>query len=351
MLEPDAAFVTAIAEGTVKMAELYQITLADGQVFRYTSHNEDIEWGASAEVWTSIPITRGAISTKISLEADAVVLSLQNITGDLFDVVQKNALDSASITIKRIQWDDTFAAGREITVFVGTADVEFDRQVLVLRCKSILNTLNMTVPKHIFQEPCNNQHYGTTCTLTRTDFAYAGTATGGTDTTLIDTTRGTVFKGIFDAAVDTIAIGETITGGNNAYTAVVVQVVYTTASTGFVWYVELSNPANFENNEVLSSAGDSVTLNGVPVADPSFYEQGELEITSGDNSGQRRPVLKDSVNTATVIWPFVSDIVNGVQYKIYPGCDKTTEQCTNKYDNDDNFRGFIYIPKVEETIM
>ena len=35
-LSPDAAFQTAIAEGTVKVAELYIITLSNGSVFRYT---------------------------------------------------------------------------------------------------------------------------------------------------------------------------------------------------------------------------------------------------------------------------------------------------------------------------
>ncbi len=352
MLELDAAFDTAIAEGTVKVAELYEITLSDGSTFRYTSHNEDITWGASDEVWTAIPITRGPISTKISLEADAVVLSLANISGDLFDEVQKNVLDSAQVTIKRILWNETYAAGMEATVFVGTADVEFDRQILVLRCKSILDSLNIQVPKHIYQEPCNNQHYGTTCTLTRTDFAYAGTATGGTDTTLIDTTRGTVYKVAFDGGDEDnpVEIGDALVGDDGTPgDGVCVNITYVTAATGFIWYVE--NTHQFVDDEVITGGGNTVTVNGTPAADTEFYEQGELEITSGANSGQRRPILKDSVNTATVIWPFTDAIVNGVTYNMYPGCDKRSTTCTNKFDNDINFRGFIYIPKVEETIM
>ena len=351
MLSPDADFQTAIAEGTVKVAELYEITLSNGSTFRYTSHSEDIEWGASAEVWTAIPITRNAISTKISLEADAVVLSLANITGDLFDVAQKNVLDAVQITIKRILWNESYAAGMEVTIFVGTANVEFDRKVLVLRCKSILDSLNIQVPKHIFQEPCNNRLYDDTCSLTQADFKYSGTAASGTDLTIVDPAKGTVYKGIFDDTTDTIAIGETITGGNNAYTAIVIQVVYTTTTTGFVWYVELSNAANFEDDEVLSSAGDSVTLNGVPVEDTKFYEQGEVEITGGDNDGQRRPVLKHSGSTITVSWPFPNAIVLNDTYDLYPGCDKRSEICTEKFDNDDNFRGFIHIPRVEDVIM
>lgn len=350
-LDPDAAFRTAIAEGTVKVAELYIITLTNGSVFRYTSHGEDIEWGPTNELYTAIPLTRDAISSKISLEADAVSISLQNITGDLFDEVQKNVLDSADVVIKRILWNESYAAGMELLIFRGTADIEFDRQILTLNCRSILDTLNIQVPKDIFQEPCNKRLYDAGCTLIRTDFDYAGTATGGTDTTLIDTTRGTVYKGTFDAAVDDIAIGETITGGINSYTAVVVQVVYLTASTGFIFYVELSNAANFEDDEVLSSAGDSVTLNGVPVADPDFYAQGELEMLTGDNAGQRRPILKDSASTTTVIWAFPNDVAAGDTYKLYPGCDKQSITCTNKFDNDDNFRGFKYIPRVEEVIM
>ena len=348
MLSPNANFVAAIAEDLLRIAELYIFTLSDGSIHRYTSHSQDISWNGT---YIALPIVRGALESKINSEPEMVSIVLQNITGDFYNKVQKNILDSVEVVIKRIIWDETYAADMEIIIFRGSGDVEFNRMVLTLNCRSILDSLNIIVPKDVYQEPCNKKLFDDDCGLTRADFAYEGTATNGTDVTLIDSARGTVYKGTFDNTTGTIVIGDTITGGNNAYTAVVIQIIYLTATTGFIWYVELSNSANFEDDEVLANGADNVTLNGVPVADSTFYQQGELEMTSGDNNGQRRPILKDSGNTITIVWPLVNDAAGGDTYKIYPGCDKRTTTCLNKFGNINNFRGFIYIPRIEETIF
>ena len=203
----------------------------------------------------------------------------------------------------------------------------------------------------MFQEPCNKRLYDEGCTLVQANFEYQGTVSTGDRITFSDGIRGTIYKGIFDASVDTLARGETITGSVNGYTAVIVQIVYTTATTGFIWYVELSNSSNFENDELLSSGGDSITLNRIPVSDSSFYPQGEVRMNTGLNAGERRQIIKDVGNAVTLQWPFPNDLEAGDTYSIYPGCDKTAETCRDKFDNAENFRGYIYIPKVEETIM
>ena len=350
MLAPSAAYIAAIALPELKIAELYDVVLANGSVFRYTSHSKDIVWNVGNDTYTAVPIERNGISNNLNLEVDMVEIILANISGDLFDELQNNTLNLVTITIKRVRWDQSYAADEEIACFVGTGDISFNRKELVITCKSILDSLNIQVPRDIWQEPCNKRLYDSGCGLTQSDFEYQSTATTGTTLTLTDSVMGTVYKGIFDAAVDTLAKGETITGGNNAYTAVIVQVVYLTASTGFIWYVELSNSANFEDDEVLSSAGDSVTLNGIPVADPTFYAQGELEMRSGDNNGERRLIIKNVGNIITVAWPF-PNAIGADNYSIFPGCDKTAAgACRDKFGNLPNFRGFVYIPKVEEVI-
>jgi len=294
---------------------------------------------------------RGPIQFNTNLQADTVQVFLANISGDLYNLVQKNVLDAVGITIKRICWDDTYAADKELTLFVGTGDAEFNRQILTLDCRSILDSLNIQVPRRLYQEPCNYGLFDDNCGLTRASYAYSGTATGGTTTTLIDTTRGTVYKLEFDDATGTIAIGETITGGTNGYTAVVVQIVYDTTTTGRVWYVELSNANNFEDDEVVANGADNVTVNGTPAADATFYAQGELEVTGGNNNGCRRPIMKDSASTTTVMWPFPNVMGAGDTYNIYPGCDKKGVTCEQKFGNEAKFSGFLYVPKVEEVIM
>ncbi len=350
MLTPHQDFIDAIQESELRIAEIYDVTLINGDVFHYTTHGQNIIWNVGDDTYFAIPMTRSGINQNLNLEVDDVELRLSKISSDFSTALQNNTLNNVKVVIKRIIWDVPYVVNMEITKFIGTGDITFDRKELVINCKSILDSLNIRVPKDEWQEPCNKTLYDDGCGLTQSDFAYSGVVATGDRISYTDATRGTVFKGIFDAAVDTLAKGETITGGNNGYTAVIVQVVYTTASTGFIWYVELSNSLNFENNELLSSSGDSVTLNGVPVADTSFYQQGEIIMTSGNNDGERRQLIKDVGNATTLQSPMPNNLEAGDTYNVHPGCDKTAETCRDKFDNAKNFRGFLYVPKVEEVI-
>ena len=346
-----ASYSASIAHDELKMAELYTIALADGvTTLRYTSHGSDIVWDAAGNTYTAYPIARGPIGYKNSGEFDDLEIYLANIEGDLYDKVAENILETVTVTVKRIMWSETYAATKEITLFIGRADVTFNRGVLQLTCRPIINSLNISVPRHLYQEPCNNALFGASCGLTRATYAYAGTATGGTNTTLIDTTRGTLYSVPFDAVTGIIAIGETVTGGAGGGTGVVVQIVYLTATTGTIWYVEQTG-IQFVDDEILSHGADNVTVNGTPVEDTTFYARGELEITGGDNIGHRRPIYNVVGGTFTVFWPFPYAISAGDTYKVYPGCDKTGETCFTRFNNKIHFRGFPFIPRIEETIF
>ena len=351
MLSPNAAFQLAIAEDKIKVAEIYDFLLANGDTHRFTSHSKDIIWNAAGDTYTALtPLERGPIENNINLEVDVVEIRLGNISGDLFDLVQKNTLNNIKVTIRRILWDQPYAADMQVVYFIGLGDISFDRKELVVSCRTILDSLNIQVPKHVFQEPCNHRLYSNSCTLVQSEFGYTGVVATGDRLSFTDAVRGTVYKGIFDNAANTLTKGDTITGSINGYTAVVVQVVYSSATAGFIWYVELNNSANFENDEILSSGGNTATLNGTPVEDTSFYPQGEVKVTSGNNSGERRQIIRNAGNETTLQWPFPNDLEVGDTYIIYPGCDKTAAAaCQNKFGNAQNFRGFLYGPKPEDT--
>jgi hypothetical protein len=350
----NASITAAIAAGTLKVAELFIFTLADGTVHRFTSHPEDITWDAGGNTYEAAPIGRGAISYSSNFESDHVQVALANISGDFYNLVQNNILEACRVTIKRILWDDSYAADKEITVFAGFADIEFNRQVLSFDCRPVADLLNIKVPRHLYEEPCNHRLYDVSCGLRQADFAYSGTATGGSNATLIDATRGTVYKINFDAgdSSNAIVVGDTVTGQGGAGTGVVVGVVYLTATSGTLWYVEQSG-VQFVDDEELRPAGGAayaVDVNGTPAEDTEFYEIGEVEMTGGDCSGCRRPVLSNSVSTVTLLWPFPQAISNGDTYEIFPGCDKRAVTCRSRFNNETNFRGFLYVPKIEETI-
>jgi len=348
-----SAFSAAIALGTVKITELYILELADGTTYRYTTHNVPKKWDVAGNTYNPIVMQRDEVTFTTNFEVGEVGIALSNISTDISADINNDILERAVLTIKRIRWDADYAADEEFIVFEGFLDVDFNRMVLNLSAKSKYANLSVQIPKFLFEECCNYNLFDNLCGLTSSDYAYSGIATDGTRTTIIDSNRGSVFKVAFDAgdSSNPIERGEVITGGDNGYTAEVVQIVYLTTSTGYVWYVELSNANNFDDDEILTGGGDSIDVNGTPSADTTFYELGEIEMTSGDNSGQKRPIALDSIGTITTLWPFVSAIVTTDTYNLYPGCDLRGITCHQKFCNENIFRGFLYVPRVEDTIM
>jgi len=256
------------------------------------------------------------------------------------------------VTIKRIVRGASYASDNEWIVFEGYADISFTRSILQLDLRPWIDSLNIQVPRHIFEEPCNNSLFDETCGLVQSSFSYTGTATGGSKSALIDVNRGLVFKVQFSAstASDTIKKADGILGSVGGAVAVAVNVMYEDDGSGRLWYCEL-NGTQFVDGEVISSGTATVTASGSPEEVTDFYERGELYMRTGANAGQRRPVLTDQSYTIVPFWPFPSANQAGDSYDLYPGCDcRASETCHSWYGNDPNFRGFLYIPRVEETL-
>ena len=351
MRSVNSAFSVAIAEKTLNVAELYIVELANGDIFYYTSHQQDITWDSANNIYIALPIQRTAIRYTSNLQSSVCTLTLANITGDLYNIVMLNALETAKVTIKRVLYTDTYAADKEIPLFVGIADIEFNRAVLIMKLRPDFDKLGVNIPRRLYEEPCNSQFGDYACTLNYEDYEYQGTATNGSRTTVVDTTLGQVYKIAFDGgdSSNPIEIGDALVGGV-AGDGVCLNIIYLTSSTGYLWYGE--STVQFVNDEVVTGGGNTVTANGASSSDDTYFELGEIQMTSGNSSGERRPILSHVGSTGifTVFWPFTNTIIATDTYNAYPSCNKTADHCDNKFNNADNFGGFIHIPKVEETL-
>lgn len=194
MRDMSAEFLTAIAEDSVRVAEIYTITLASGTVYRFTSHSADITWDFEDNTYSSIPIKRGPISHSNNFEADACELSLAVISGDFYNVIQSNLLDGAAVVIKRILWDAVYAFNNEMTLLIGHLNIEYNRMQCVSDVRSIYDTLGAQVPAHNFETPCVHSVFDPNCGLVQSEFKTSGTATDGSRITLEDTSRSPLFK-------------------------------------------------------------------------------------------------------------------------------------------------------------
>jgi hypothetical protein len=188
-----AAFVAAIAEGSVRVAELYTITLASGVIHRFTSHSKDITWDAAGNVYSAIPLTRDPIAFNTDFAADTFQLSLGVISGPFYDVIQNNLLDGATVELKRVLWDSSYSSDNEMLLFEGHMNIEYDRMICVAEVASLYDVLNIVVPTHTFGTPCVHSVFDDNCTVNQEDYESTGTATAGSRNSLTDSARAPIF--------------------------------------------------------------------------------------------------------------------------------------------------------------
>jgi hypothetical protein len=113
----------------------------------------------------------------------------------------------------------------------------------------------------------------------------------------------------------------------------------------------LNKAAFAVNCAVTSVVSLSTFVASFPLTAEGQYNFGNLEWISGANAGLRM-MVRQSGDGGTVIllapMPFIVGV--GDRLKIFPGCDKTTATCTNKFNNRINFGGFPLIPAPETSM-
>ncbi|MBL4835732.1 MAG: DUF2163 domain-containing protein [Pseudomonas sp.] len=112
------------------------------------------------------------------------------------------------------------------------------------------------------------------------------------------------------------------------------------------------NRALFETVGTVQAGGntDRLVLSNL-VADLGYFDQGVIRFSSGGNAGVARTVRRQTGDgTVTLILGLPAVPQPGDQFLIYPGCPRTLDACTNKFNNRPRYRGFPYIPVAETAV-
>jgi uncharacterized phage protein (TIGR02218 family) len=80
----------------------------------------------------------------------------------------------------------------------------------------------------------------------------------------------------------------------------------------------------------------------------NWFAEGNITFTSGENEGIKRDVRSSAGGNFTTKFEFPFDVEVGDTFRVEAGCDKRFQTCKDKYNNVKNFRGFPYIPTVED---
>lgn len=81
-----------------------------------------------------------------------------------------------------------------------------------------------------------------------------------------------------------------------------------------------------------------------------WFTQGVVEFLEGVNIGIKRTVRLHETGALLLTLPLLEMPAIGEAIRVYPGCDKRLETCSNRFNNRARFRGSPYVPVPETSV-
>jgi uncharacterized phage protein (TIGR02218 family) len=214
-----ATLSALLATRSFVFADLYTFTTVNGgPVLRYAAADRDIAWGGNTWIHNGPAFDQGASSGsrptghwKVGLDVDSWNVTVaprltDPVTGaaapDLIagqpwlQAVRGGALDGATATVDRAYlsaWPNDVAAFSKpaapvgvINIFTGrVAAVDVSRTQVGIAINSHLELLDISMPRRVFQAPCQHTLFDTGCSLVAASYAVMGTVAAGSTTSVI----------------------------------------------------------------------------------------------------------------------------------------------------------------------
>lgn len=99
---------------------------------------------------------------------------------------------------------------------------------------------------------------------------------------------------------------------------------------------------------VVAVNGQDITVSGLSAFAPHWFERGALQWLEGQNQGSGNTIVSHTrfENTASLILQElpIYAVKTGDRFSVLAGCDKSFQQCRERFFNHENFRGFQHIP-------
>lgn len=110
------------------------------------------------------------------------------------------------------------------------------------------------------------------------------------------------------------------------------------------------NRQNYAAESLIESGSTSARIICNVTQPQGWFTQGVVEFLEGGNAGIKRTVRLHETGVLLLTLPLLEDPKLGQRIKVYPGCDKRLETCTNRFSNKDKFRGAPFIPVPETAV-
>lgn len=201
-------FLATHKHGIVQ-ADLYQFTFVDGLILRLTSFSSDVIWQGNRYNSLGPRIQRGRIQWAQGLQVQELDVKIAATTHNLANyglgyqsAMAQGLWDGATATLDRVyfsnpphigselQPDGSYSADKagrgKVNLFTGrVAEIDAGPLNITLKLHSLLELLNMQVPRQVFEPNCRWTLYDSGCGLLHSNFQVSGTVQAGSTNTRI----------------------------------------------------------------------------------------------------------------------------------------------------------------------
>lgn len=171
------------------MADLFRITLSNGQILRHTNADMPVVWDGQTYEAHKLIIKRGATRVAVGLDVDSNTLEIAAEPDYRLEGLQWSeaalggALDGARVVIERIFFSDWATPVGAVVIFSGrVSDVSGSRSAVKVDVKSDIELLNVSSPRNIYQAGCMRTLYDGGCKVNREKFTVNGRVTANSTT-------------------------------------------------------------------------------------------------------------------------------------------------------------------------
>jgi hypothetical protein len=171
------------------MADLFRITLSNGQILRHTNADMPVVWDGQTYEAHKLIIKRGATRVAVGLDVDSNTLEIAAEPDYRLEGLQWSeaalggALDGARVVIERIFFSDWATPVGAVVIFSGrVSDVSGSRSAVKVDVKSDIELLNVFSPRNIYQAGCMRTLYDGGCKVNREKFTVNGRVTANSAT-------------------------------------------------------------------------------------------------------------------------------------------------------------------------
>lgn len=278
-------------DNTLYFADLYTITLIDGNILRYTSYDQDLTVVGTGTYLSGPPyLERNEIKWTTGLDDSTLELTIKTLnTGGnyykIFEALINGVFDDAHVTVDRaiMQFPGDTGPG-VVRLFTGNVGdiLEVSRTQAKLQLNSKIHKLNTVISRNVYQPHCRWNLYGPGCGVSKADYTFYDTIQANSNKTQIVSS-------------------------------------FTTISDDY-----------FDQGHIVFTSGDNIGLSR------------SIKIFKYIASFNAYVFVLYKALPYTPLY--------GQTYYAIPGCDKLLYTCDNKYNNKQNFGGQPFIPLPETAI-